>query len=119
MMTDAPLRPVDFVKKVGRGKTLSQDMSFEESRSAFTALLEGAFSPAQLGAFLQALRIKELTQDELNALAEVFHGRTRLDERTLAGDRTLVLNLASDTGRKGGLAALLAGRLLPRFGIGV
>jgi anthranilate phosphoribosyltransferase len=113
-----PPRPVDFVKKVGRGRTLSQDLSREEAREAFTLLLEGAFTPAQLGAFLQALRIKELTGDELVALAGVFHGRIAA-AAPLPGDRRLVLNLASDTARKGGMVSLLAARLLPAFGFGV
>lgn len=130
MITEAELLPVDFVKKVGKGRTLSADLTGPEARTAFTQLLEGAFHPAQAGAFLQALRIKELTQDELNALADVF--RSRLAEPpTLSGadasdpaasgpgDKTLVLNLASDTQRKGGLASLLAAHLLRRFGVGV
>lgn len=110
-------RPVDFVKKVGKGKTLSQNMTASESRVAFELLLDGAFLPAQFGAFLQALRIKELTQTELDALAGIFHARTvRLPP--LAGRKTLVLNLASDTQRKGGLASLLAAHLLGRCGVG-
>jgi anthranilate phosphoribosyltransferase len=122
MPIDAPegaaLRPVDFVKKVGKGKTLSADLAAAEARAAFGLLLDGAFAPAQFGAFLQALRIKELTQDELDALADVFRERMR-PLPPLAGGRALVLNLASDTRRKGGLASLLAAHLLPAFGIGV
>jgi anthranilate phosphoribosyltransferase len=109
--------PVDFVKKVGRGKTLSQDLTAAEAAQAFRLLLEGAFTSAQAGAFLQALRIKELTQAELDALAERF--RPPGDRPPLAGAHTLVLNLASDTSRKGGLASLLAAAGLRRFGIGV
>jgi len=124
MPIDAPqgaapeLRPVDYVKKVGKGKNLSADLGPAEARAAFEALLAGAFAPSQLGAFLQALRIKELTQDELDALADVFRARLR-PVSPLEGERTLVLNLASDTQRKGGLASLLAAHLLPAFGIGV
>src|SRR5690606_17457631 len=88
-----------------------------EARAAFDLLLDGAFLPAQFGAFLQALRIKELTQDELDALMAAFRARMR-PLPPLAGDRTLVLNLASDTQRKGGLASLLAAFLLGRCGVG-
>ena len=111
-------RPVDFVKKVGKGRTLSADLTAAECRIAFNLLLDGAFLPVQAGAFLQALRIKELTQTELDGLADVF--RNRLVSRPpLAGAKTLVLNLASDTQRKGGLASLLAAHLLRRFGVAV
>jgi anthranilate phosphoribosyltransferase len=115
-------RPVDFVKKVGKGKTLSADLTAAEARAAFNLLLDGAFHPAQAGAFLQALRIKELTQEELDALAEVFRARLA-SLRPLMGagpdGKTLALNLASDTQRKGGMASLLAAHLLRRFGVGV
>ncbi len=111
-------RPVDFVKKVGKGRTLSADLSAQESRSAFDQLLDGAFLPVQAGAFLQALRIKELTQAELDGLAGSF-GNRLVSLPPLAGRHTLVLNLASDTQRKGGLACLLAAHLLRRFGVAV
>ncbi len=116
--SQAASRPVDFVKKVGKGKTLSQPLTHSESREAFTALLDGAFTNAQAGAFLQALRINELSQDELDALAGIFRDRTAL-QLPLAGAKTLALNLSSDTGRKGGLASLLAAQLLRRFDVGV
>src|SRR4051812_23997445 len=51
------LRPVDYVKKVGKGKNLSADLDPAEARAAFESLLAGGFAPSQLGAFLQALRI--------------------------------------------------------------
>ncbi|MDB5049433.1 MAG: hypothetical protein JWO30_2504 [Fibrobacteres bacterium] len=111
-------RPVDFVKKVGKGRTLSADLTALESRTAFNQLLDGAFLPVQAGAFLQALRIKELTQEELDGLVDVFRSRL-VPQPPLAGRKTLVLNLASDTQRKGGLASLLAAHLLRRFGVGV
>jgi len=109
-------RPVDYVKKVGKGKNLSADLDAGEARAAFASLLAGEFAPSQFGAFLQALRIKELSQDELDALVEVFRARPL---PPLAGERTLVLNLSSDTQRKGGLATLLAAHLLPAFGVAV
>lgn len=128
-------RPVDFVKKVGRGKTLSQDLTAEEARLAFDLLLDGRFSPTQFGAFLQALRIKELTQAELDALAVTFRDRLPampgLAPATGGPEvgkgsgaafgtgpgRSLVLNMASDTARKGGLASLIAAAHLRRFGV--
>lgn len=109
-------RAADFVKKVGKGKTLSADLTSAEAAAAFRMLLDGAFTPAQAGAFLQALRIKELSQDEIDALAAVFAERMRPPPPLPEGP-ALVLNLASDTRRKGGLVSLLAAHLLPAFGI--
>ena len=116
--TAQPLRPIDFVKKVGKGKTLSLPLTFSESQNAFQLLLDGAFTNAQAGAFLQALRIQELSQEELNGLAQVFQSRSG-GQRALTGVQTLVLNLASDTQRKGGLVSLLAAKILSEFGIEV
>jgi anthranilate phosphoribosyltransferase len=118
MKASPAARPVDFVKKVGKGRTLSADLTAGESRTAFHLLLNGAFLPVQAGAFLQALRIKELTQAELDALAETFRDRMGTAP-PLIGRHTLVLNLASDTQRKGGLVSLLAAGLLRRFGVAV
>lgn len=115
METAAAFSPKDAIKKVGRGRTLSQDLSFDEARAAFRLLLDGAFTAAQAGAFLQALRIKELSQEELNALLATVCERGK----ALPGaDQTpaLTLNLASDTGRKGGLLAVLAAKVLMKQG---
>lgn len=112
------MSPIDFVKKVGKGKTLAQSLTFAESQFAFNALLDGAFTPAQTGAFLQALRIQELSQAELNGLAQVF--ADRMDKQPpLEGTVSLVLNMASDTARKGGLVSLLAAQLLSHFKVAV
>ncbi len=110
--------PIDFIKRVGKGKTLSQHLSIVEAREAFSMVLQGVFSPVQLGAFLQALRIHELSQEELDGLIQTFHAQTNLAS-PLSGSKSLVLNMASDTPRKGGLVSLLAAHLLGRFGVGV
>src|ERR1035437_6268374 len=54
-----------LVKHVGRGKTLAKDLTSDQAREALERLLGGEFTPSQTGAFLQALRIKETTADEL------------------------------------------------------
>ncbi len=113
-----PQMPVEFIRKVGKGKSLSADLSFAESTSAFTQLLAGQFSAAQAGAFLQALRIKELSQEELNGLVSVFN--SHLNPPTpIQSVQGIVLNLSSDTARKGGLLSLLAAAYLPSFGVEV
>jgi anthranilate phosphoribosyltransferase len=107
--------PKEAIKKVGRGKTLSQDLTEREARVAFEALCDQRFSPVQFGAFLQALRIKELTQTELNALYAVV--QARLQSPNSESKMDLTLNLASDTGRKGGLLSLLAAQVLSFAGL--
>ncbi len=111
------MTPIDAIKKVGRGKTLSQNLSTGEAEAAFAALCDARYTPVQFGAFLQALRIKELTQDELNALYCVV--RNRLVTTASEANPYLTLNLASDTARKGGLLSLLAAQVLAHAGLEV
>jgi anthranilate phosphoribosyltransferase len=110
--------PAAFVRKVGKGKTLSKSMDRAEAREAFSLLLEGAFTDAQAGAFLQALRINELSQGELEGLMDCLLAEQPAALPALpAGGFTL--NLASDTPRKGGYASLLAAAFLAAEGVSI
>jgi anthranilate phosphoribosyltransferase len=110
--------PAAFVRKVGKGKTLSKSMGREEAREAFSLLLGGGFTDSQAGAFLQALRINELSQGELDGLMDclVAEQPAALPSLPMGG---YTLNLASDTPRKGGYASLLASGLLAAEGVSV
>ena len=113
-MTKNPVQAL--VKQVGRGKTLAKDLSIEEAREALERLLGGEFTPSQTGAFLQALRIKETTADELVGAAlgvASFQVPTTLP----AESSPLVVNVAFDTPRKGGLLSILAAAYLRRAGL--
>jgi anthranilate phosphoribosyltransferase len=113
--------PAVYVRKVGKGRTLLKSLERHEAAAAFGLLLEGGFTDAQAGAFLQALRIKELSSDELDGLLDAFlasepGGLPSLPSPSPGG---FVLNLASDTPRKGGYASLLAASLLSAEGVPV
>lgn len=49
-----------------------RDLSVAEARAAMTEILEGAATPAQVAAFLVALRMKGETVDELRGLADAM-----------------------------------------------
>jgi anthranilate phosphoribosyltransferase len=49
-----------------------QDLSFEQASGAMEALMSGQATPAQIGAFLTALRLKGETPDEIAGLAAVM-----------------------------------------------
>ncbi len=99
-----------LIKKVGRGKTLARDLTSPEAFEAIERLLGGQFTPAQTGAFLQALRIKETTVDELVGAAQGAAGfcPEGLSAQPPANQTPLVVNLAFDTARKGGVLSLAA-----------
>lgn len=108
--TTSPVPPPDpgvFVRKVGKGRTLLKSLDRAEAAEAFALLLRGGFTDAQAGAFLQALRIKELSPEELDGLMDSLRAcQPPFVPRLPEGG--FVLNLASDTPRKGGYASLLA-----------
>jgi anthranilate phosphoribosyltransferase len=54
-----------FVRILGKGKTGTRSLIFDEARTAFGMILRGEVEPLQLGAFLMLLRVKEETPEEL------------------------------------------------------
>ncbi len=47
-----------FIREIGRGKKGARDMSRDDARAIYTAMLEGRVSDLELGAFLIGMRIK-------------------------------------------------------------
>lgn len=108
-----------LIKKVGRGKTLARDLTREEAREALERLLRGEFTPAQAGAFLQAMRIKETDVEELLGAArgaESFR-QGQFSAQPAPDRHPLVVNLAFDTARKGGILSLPALAYLEQAGL--
>jgi anthranilate phosphoribosyltransferase len=54
-----------FVRILGRGKTLSRSLTMAEAEAAMAMILRGQVLPEQLGAFLMLLRVKEETPAEI------------------------------------------------------
>lgn len=109
-----------LVKHVGRGKTLARDLSATQAQEAMGRILRGEFTDAQLGAFLQALRIKETSVDELREAAcgcLPFLRTEDAPDEPAPEAFPLVVNLAFDTARKGGVLSLPAAALLRRAGL--
>ena len=48
----------EFLAKVAKGPKASKDLTWDESRQAMKALIEGDATPVQVGAFLIAMRFK-------------------------------------------------------------
>ena len=117
-VAEPAVRVANFVRKVGKGRTLLKSMDRVEAADAFSLLLTGAFADSQAGAFLQALRIKELSVDELDGLMDTFLARQPAAVPKLPSGG-FTLNLASDTPRKGGYGSLLAAALLAADGLPV
>lgn len=56
-----------FIAKIGKGQKASKDLTWDEAKQAMRALIEGRATPAQVGAFLLAMRVKMESVSELAA----------------------------------------------------
>lgn len=56
-----------LLAKVARGQKTSKDLTWEEAKQAMRLLIEGTATPAQIGAFLIAMRFKSESVTELAA----------------------------------------------------
>src|SRR4051812_22292298 len=70
---NSPYNPA-LLGKLMRGENLS----FDEMRSALEGITEGGWTPAQIGAFLIALRIKGENADEIAGAADSMRGKSVL-----------------------------------------
>jgi len=60
-----PQSVIRIIKDIGRGKNAAGDLSRDDARALFTAILNDEIPPLQLGAILIALRIKGESLEEL------------------------------------------------------
>ncbi|WP_141503468.1 anthranilate phosphoribosyltransferase [Paenibacillus luteus] len=65
----------NLLKEVGRGKRGARDLSYEEALLAANAILDLKATPAQIGAFFIAERIKMESVEELEAFTAVCRSR--------------------------------------------
>jgi anthranilate phosphoribosyltransferase len=61
---------ISFIKEIGRGKNAARDLSREDAKTLFTAILNNDIPPLQLGAILIAMRIKGESLNELAGFLE-------------------------------------------------
>ncbi len=62
----------EFLKKVGSGAHTSKDLSRSEAAAATRMILQGEATPAQIGAFMIAHRIKRPTGEELAGMLDAY-----------------------------------------------
>ncbi len=62
---------IHWLKEIGRGKRGARDLTYDEALQAADAILTGKATPAQIGAFFLAERIKMESVEELAAFADI------------------------------------------------
>jgi uroporphyrin-III C-methyltransferase len=65
----------EFIRLIGRGKTLSRGLTAEEAERAFAMILDGEARPEQIGALLMLLRMKEESADEIAGFVRAARAR--------------------------------------------
>lgn len=62
----------DYLKKIGSGQHTSKNLSRQESAAATELMLQQQATPAQIGAYLIAHRIKRATVEEMAGILDTF-----------------------------------------------
>ena len=111
-----------YIKEIGRGKDGARPLNLSQATDLFSQVLDQSVSPAQIGAFCVAMRIKGETPEELRGFWDATHARgLALPQAWQAAQgRTGVVLLPSYNGarRLPNLTALLA-QQLARAGVAV
>lgn len=69
-----------IIKTLGRGKSGSRDLTFDEAHFAMTSILDGSIEDLQLGAFLMLLRVKEETAFEIAGMVSACHDYLKIND---------------------------------------
>lgn len=67
----------EFIRKVGKGRTLAKDLSREEAEEAMKRILRGEATGEQTAAFLMAMRFKGSSIEELTAFGGAVKQHSR------------------------------------------
>jgi len=63
----------EYVRLLGKGKTGSRNLTYEEAKSAMTMILTSQVEPEQLGAFMMLMRYKEESGEELAGFVDATY----------------------------------------------
>lgn len=112
-MTYAP-----YIKEIGRGAEGSRDLSQDDARQMYAAMLDGGVPDLELGAILLGLRVKGESLDEMLGFLAAIDDRTSKLEMPHGRVRPVVLPSYNGGRKEANLTPLLA-LLLQRFGVPV
>jgi anthranilate phosphoribosyltransferase len=112
-MNYAPL-----IKEIGRGAEGSRDMSPDDAKYLYGAMLDGGVPDLELGAILIALRMKGESTDEMSGFLAAANERVNALQNPNEGLRPVVIPSYNGARKGANLTPLLA-LLLQRFGVPV
>lgn len=107
-----------FIKEIGRGPSGSRDLSQEDARQLYAAMLDGGVPDLEMGAIILGMRVKGESLDEMLGFLAAVDERTHLLDMPHGRVRPVVLPSYNGARKEANLTPLLA-LLLQRFGVPV
>ena len=108
----------NYIKEIGRGAQGARDLSSDDARRLYAAILDGGVPDLELGAILLALRVKGESFDEMLGFLAAADERTHHLDMPHGRVRPVVLPSYNGARKEANLTPLLA-LLLQRFGVPV
>mgnify|MGYP000845374804 FL=1 len=107
-----------IIKEIGRGAEGSRDMTQEDAKYLYGAMLDGGVPDLEMGAILIALRMKAESIDEMIGFLAAANERVNALTSPCVGIRPVVIPTYNGARKSANLTPLLA-LLLQRFGVPV
>jgi len=107
-----------YIKEIGRGAEGSRDLSGDDAKQLYAAMLDGGVPDLEMGAIILGLRVKGESVDEMRGFLEATNERTHKLEMPHGRVRPVVLPTYNGSRKEPNLTPLLA-LLLQRFGVPV
>jgi len=107
-----------YIKEIGRGAQGARDLSSDDARQLYAAMLDGGVPDLELGAIILGMRVKGESLDEMLGFMAAIDQRTQQFELPHGRVRPVVLPSYNGARKEANLTPLLA-LLLQRFGVPV
>ena len=107
-----------FIKELGRGAQGSRNLSVDDARQLYAAMLDGGVPDLELGAIVIALRVKGESVEEMQGFLNAVNERTEQIQVPAGRVRPVILPSYNGARKEANLTPLLA-LLLQRFGVPV
>jgi len=108
----------NYIKEIGRGAQGARDLSLQDARQLYGAMLDGGVPDLELGAIILGLRVKGESLDEMLGFLEAIDERTHHLDMPHGRVRPVILPTYNGARKEANLTPLLA-LLLQRFGVPV
>jgi len=116
--SEKPLLAAPFIREIGRGKKGARDLSRDDARGLYTAMLEGRVSDLELGALLIGMRIKGESVNEIGGFLDAAEASFEPLQAPPSGSAPVVIPSYNGSRQMPNLTPLLA-CLLAREGVPV